>query len=90
MIKALHITVEGRVQGVFYRKSTQDKARALNLSGWVKNKTNGNVEIWAEGEENELGKLLEWAAEGPPQARVTNIDKKEVEPAGYGSFDISH
>ena len=71
MKKSLSIKVEGRVQGVAFRYYTSKKASQLGLSGWVKNLSDGRtVEIFAEGEEGKLEKLLDWARQGPSSANV--------------------
>ena len=74
MKKRIHITVSGRVQGVFYRARTEEKALSLNLLGWVRNLSNGDVEIVAEGEESDLENLAAWCRQGPPSAVVTSVD----------------
>lgn len=61
MQKAIKIVVTGNVQGVFFRASTQEMARKLGLSGWCMNLPNGDVQIHAEGEEENLKALPEWA-----------------------------
>lgn len=73
-LKQVHVNVRGRVQGVFFRASTQREARRLGLTGWVKNRTDGAVEILAEGEEDQLKELLSWANRGPTAARVERVD----------------
>ncbi len=74
-----HLIVEGYVQGVFFRASTQDKARELQVSGWVRNRWDGTVEILVEGEESRVVQLATWCQEGPPGARVTDV-RVEEEP----------
>lgn len=73
-LKQVHLFVRGRVQGVFLRASAQREARRLGLTGWVKNRTDGAVEILAEGEEEGLKDLIGWAKHGPTAARVENVD----------------
>ena len=72
--KAIKIRVKGRVQGVFYRANTKDKALELNLKGWVKNDPDGAVSIHAEGAEENLLKLMEWCKKGPNLSRVDSLD----------------
>jgi acylphosphatase len=72
-MKQVHLVVRGRVQGVFFRASTQREARRLGLTGWVKNRADGGVEILAEGEEDSLRKLGMWAERGPSAARVDDV-----------------
>ena len=85
---AVHLFVQGRVQGVFYRASAQKKAEALGLTGWVKNCDDGSVEILAEGDKEKLKELIEWCRRGPTLASVSNIDLSWLEPEGLSAFDI--
>jgi acylphosphatase len=73
-LKQVQLIVRGRVQGVFFRASTQREARRLGLTGWVKNRTDGSVEILAEGEEDGLKDLIAWANRGPSASRVERVD----------------
>ena len=63
----------GRVQGVGYRASTVDEARAYGLTGWVRNLPDGGVELEAQGDEARVTALLAWCAQGPPAARVAGV-----------------
>jgi acylphosphatase len=65
--------VVGRVQGVFYRQSTLDKATSLGLTGWVRNREDGNVEFEASGRRETVEALIEWSRKGPPSARVDDV-----------------
>ncbi len=85
MKKRVHITVSGRVQGVFYRARTKETALSLNLFGWVRNLSNGDVEVVAEGESSDLERLAAWCRQGPPSADVTSADI-DWEPA-LGDFE---
>ena len=82
------ITVEGRVQGVFYRASTRDKAFALGLAGYVLNLPNGKVLIEVEGPVDKVQELINWARQGPPMSRVKNVIVEEVEGEGLSGFEI--
>ena len=77
---AKHITVKGKVQGVFFRKYTKQKAQELNIAGWVKNTDEGDVEIMAQGNADALEKLMHWCKEGPPKAEVETVEVKDIEP----------
>lgn len=72
----LHLVVRGRVQNVYFRASTQEEARRLGVTGWVKNRSDGAVEILAEGADHCLQELLAWAQRGPRDARVDGIDTR--------------
>ena len=71
--KRIHVVVRGIVQGVFYRSSAQEKAQGLNLTGWIRNLQNGDVELEAQGRQEQLDSLLLWAQQGPPSARVESV-----------------
>lgn len=73
-LKQVHLLVRGRVQGVYFRASAQREARRLGLTGWVKNRPVGFVEILAEGEEDGLKDVIGWANRGPSAARVERVD----------------
>lgn len=80
-----HIFVSGRVQGVFFRQSTQQVAQNFGLSGWVRNTEDGRVEILVEGEKEKIEKLIEWLHKGPPLARVEKVQSNWEE--FKGEFD---
>lgn len=75
-MKTMHVLVGGRVQGVFFRAWTRDKARDLQLSGWVRNLPDKRVEVLAQGEESALNKLLAELHQGPPLARVDQVESE--------------
>ena len=70
----LNLIVKGRVQGVFYRAFCVEIAKELGLSGWVTNRSDGNVEILAQGQKSVLEKFIEKAQKGPENARVSEIE----------------
>ena len=74
--KRVNLVVKGRVQGVFFRAATQRECRRLGITGWVKNRNDGSVEILAEGEEEGLKDLIAWAGHGPTAARVEGVDTR--------------
>ncbi len=69
----VHLKVNGRVQGVYFRASTVEEARRLRLTGWVMNCPDSSVEVVAEGEREQLEKLVSWCRSGPPGARVREV-----------------
>ena len=88
-LKQLHLTVRGRVQGVYFRASTQREARRLGLNGWVKNRPDGSMEVMAEGEEASIRELYSWAQKGPGAARVERVDTRWRSFTGeYADFRI--
>ena len=78
-MKQIRIIISGRVQGVFFRANTRDIARQLNLKGFVRNLSNGDVEVIAQGNEKELNELISFCRKGPPGAMVDNINIKYEE-----------
>ena len=75
--QAIRYLVAGRVQGVFYRSATADEARRLRLDGWVKNHSDGRVEVVAAGEPAAIAALARWLWQGPPAARVDSVQLEE-------------
>lgn len=74
MSKAVRALVSGDVQQVGYRQSCRSKARSLQLVGWVRNLTDGRVEIFAQGHPDNVDQLITWAWVGPMAARVTGVE----------------
>jgi acylphosphatase len=70
----LHATVGGRVQGVSFRYFVVEQAEGLDLTGWVRNRWDGSVEVMAEGRHIQLEILMQALREGPPMARVANVE----------------
>ncbi len=77
---ARHLTIHGRVQGVFFRAWTVETARGLGLVGWVRNRRDGTVEALVQGDDAELDRFVERARKGPPTARVERIESAAAEP----------
>jgi len=75
MVRA-HIIVKGLVQGVYYRVTTKQKADSLDLSGWVKNLPDGDVEVVVEGNKEKIEQLIDWCWQGPPGAKVDGVEVK--------------
>jgi acylphosphatase len=78
---AKHLNIVGVVQGVGYRASFDVHARALGLSGWVRNRRDGSVEAMIRGDALAVQKLIDWAHRGPSSARVSRVDIAEVDDA---------
>lgn len=85
----LHATVEGRVQGVGFRAFVEDSAFSLNLTGWVRNRWSGSVEVMAEGPRLQLEKLLLALQRGPRAAHVIKVDSQWEKWTGeFGDFRL--
>ena len=88
-MKAFKATVSGKVQGVWFRDSTRQKAVKLKVTGWVKNIPGGAVYLEAEGEENNLMSLERWLHIGSPHSRVDRVDLQWREPTNtYSTFEV--
>lgn len=86
-----HIIVSGRVQGVFFRAKTQEKAQQLGVTGWVKNLAEGRVEAVFEGEKPQVEQLVKWAKKGPSGAIVNDLDLSWEEYQGeFSNFEIRY
>ncbi|HEY1992419.1 MAG TPA: acylphosphatase [Gammaproteobacteria bacterium] len=73
--------VSGKVQGVFYRASTAERARALGLTGHAKNLPDGRVEVLACGDEAKVQALIDWLWQGPPAAKVQGVEVQDADAA---------
>lgn len=78
----VHASVSGRVQGVWFRRSTQVEAERLGLRGWVRNRRDGTVEWVAEGPAAAVRALVSWSRRGPPLAEVSSLEVTEDEVVG--------
>ena len=86
--RAIRCVVAGRVQGVYYRAATAERAAALGLGGWVKNLPDGRVEAVASGSLDALTELAAWLWQGPPAARVASVQVEEWTEAVPERFDV--
>ena len=75
---ARRVVVHGRVQGVGYRDAAVQAAFALNVKGWVRNRSDGTVEAHAQGTPDAVERFLGWCRQGPPLARVSRVDASEA------------
>ena len=87
-MKHLNITVQGKVQGVFFRTTTKAVADQLGVKGFAKNQSDGTVYIEAEGDDFSLESFLEWCNEGPDRAIVEKVDRTEGELKNYRNFEV--
>lgn len=81
--------VSGKVQGVYFRVSSQQKAIELGLSGYARNLADGDVEVFLSGEEESIKTMLAWLEQGPERAEVTKMQQKQVPWQEYSFFSIS-
>ena len=84
---ARHLVIRGRVQGVGYRDAMVDAATALGIAGWVRNRRDGAVEAWLQGDAEAVDRLVAWCRRGPAPARVNDvaIETIDADPV-HGAF----
>lgn len=87
-MKTVLIRAEGRVQGVWYRAWTQERAEALGVNGWIRNRRDGAVEALMSGPEDAVDRLIEACRDGPPAARVTEVSVSPAEPPAETGFHV--
>jgi len=88
MLQTISIIVKGKVQGVYYRQTTQEKAMALSITGTARNLPDRSVKIIATGTREQLDKLLAWCRQGPSRAEVSGIETKDEELRSFPDFRI--
>jgi acylphosphatase len=85
----VHMIIVGRVQGVWFRETTRREAVSLGVSGWVRNLSDGTVEVLAEGREDRMRDFVSWCNKGPSSANVKQIIKEEEGWQNeFSSFEI--
>jgi len=82
------VVVHGRVQGVFFRDSTRQRAREAGISGWVANRPDGTVEAVFEGDDEAVEALVRWVHDGPRGAGVDRVEVTGEEPEGLAGFGV--
>jgi len=87
-MKNVRVRVSGRVQGVWFRANTKQKADILGVKGWVKNTSDGCVEAIFEGDEKLVDEMVDWCKRGPPLAKVENVDVKTQNISSFDAFEI--
>ncbi|MBM7059760.1 acylphosphatase [Pseudomonas sp. UL073] len=86
--KCMHGYINGRVQGVGFRQHTAEQAERLDLDGWVRNLADGRVEVLFEGGEGAVAELIDWLAEGPASASVSEVELEEQPVQGITGFIV--
>ncbi|UCF49011.1 MAG: acylphosphatase [Thermoplasmatales archaeon] len=91
MISNVHVIISGRVQGVWFRANTKQKAEMLGLTGWVKNTNDGRVEAVFEGDNDKLDEMIKWCHKGPSLSKVDKVDIKKQKPTDeFDGFSIRY
>ena len=87
---ARHVSITGRVQGVFFRAWMREQALALGVTGWVRNCPDGRVDSHIEGDEGSVGELIGRLRRGPPAAKVDDVHIWDVDTFDFDDFEIRH
>ena len=82
------VIVQGHVQGVFFRDSVRERARAHGVSGWICNRSDGAVEAVLEGRSDNVERVVRFCRLGPRQARVDGVEIQDEAPEGLSGFEI--
>jgi acylphosphatase len=77
-VKAFQVKVSGRVQGVCFRAYTREMAKRMGVAGWVRNVSDGTVEVFMQGPDEKVNSLLSWCYQGPAGASVASVDYVEI------------
>ena len=87
---AARVIIKGKVQGVFFRVSTEKEANRLGINGWVKNCPNGDVEAFFEGEKSAINAIISWCHQGPAYSKVTSVNSEIIPFQNqFDSFSIT-
>jgi len=86
--KRVHVVVRGRVQGVFFRSETGERARSLGIDGWVRNDPDGSLQAVFEGPVERVESLVAWCRRGPAGADVESVEAAWEEPRGEQGFGV--
>lgn len=89
MERSVEVVVAGMVQGVAFRWHASAEAERLGVKGWIRNEPDGTVRCRAEGPAQAVGSFVDWCRRGPRWASVERVEVSDVEPGGYGSFEIT-
>lgn len=81
------VVVHGRVQGVFFRATTRERARAAGVGGWVRNRRDGSVEAVFEGDPDAVNSLVDYCHRGPQWARVERVEVFDERPESQSEFE---
>jgi acylphosphatase len=82
------VVAHGRVQGVFFRDSTRERAEAAGVAGWVANRPDGTLEAVLEGDADAVDAVVAWMQDGPRRAEVDRVEVDEEAPEGLSGFTV--
>lgn len=87
-MKTIKLFISGSVQGVFFRKFIEDKAKELGLKGFARNLDDGRVEVAVEGKDENVNEMVEVCKKGPPHSDIKNVTTEEIKHQGFSGFRV--
>ena len=87
---ARHLSIRGRVQGVFFRAWSREQAEELGVSGWIRNRPDGHVEAHVEGDRAAVEQIIERLRKGPPAAEVDDLRTWDADVFDFTGFEVRH
>jgi acylphosphatase len=87
-MQTVRLIISGEVQGVFFRASAKEVARKYEITGWIKNTEDGNVEAMIYGQENKVKNFIEWCKTGPEKAKVENVIIHHLPEIKFNHFEV--
>lgn len=90
MKKSVRLYIEGTVQGVFFRGFVKENAEKYDVKGFVRNLEDGRIEVFLEGNVDEVNKMIELCKQGPKHAQIRNVEIKPENFQGFKTFKILH
>jgi len=90
MKKSIRLYIDGTVQGIFYRAFIKENAERYNVKGFVRNLEDGRVEVFLEGDVDNVKKMIELCKKGPKHSMVRNIEEKDERFQDFKTFKVLH
>ncbi len=90
MKKSVRLYIQGSVQGVFFRQFIKDSAERQNVKGFVRNLEDGRVEVFIEGDNNDVDKMIELCKAGPKHSQIRHVEEKEEKFQDLKEFKVLH
>lgn len=90
MKKSVRLYIKGTIQGVFYRSFVKENAERYNVKGFVRNLEDGRVEVFLEGNADDVNKMIELCKKGPKHSQIKNVEIKQEPFQGFNNFKILH
>ena len=90
MKKSVRLYIEGTVQGIFFRAFVKENAERYNVKGFVRNLDDGRIEVFLEGDTNDVDKMIELCKKGPKHSEIRKVEIKDEKFQGLKTFKILH